>query len=63
MALWKKMASSDSNWRLNNGNMVILDNLKKYWIYYINSKYFPWIKLKLKNKKKINLYSILVRRN
>lgn len=48
----KKWQVPDSNWRLNNGNMVILDNLKKYWIYYINSKYFPWIKLKLKNKKK-----------
>ena len=44
----------NSNWRLNDGEMVILNNLKKYWAYYTNSKYYHWSKLKAKYKKNKN---------
>lgn len=50
----KEWKTPNSNWRLNDGKMVILNNLKKYWIYYINSKYFHWSKLKVKYKQSKN---------
>ena len=38
----------NKNWRLTDGNMVFLNNLKLFWHYYISSKRFNTTKIKTK---------------